>query len=176
MTQVPSPALKASILAEAMPYIRRFHSRMVVVKYGGNAMTEEALKRSFAADVVLLKLVGIHPVVIHGGGPQIEQLLSRVGKKGEFVQGMRVTDAETMDIVVRDVIAAGTNVKYAGAATSRATVAKTHVITGDLIKRQVAALKAANVPTFGDGTYRCIIHPFHEYDLISDTTANGWLE
>ncbi|MBU6381865.1 MAG: acetylglutamate kinase [Betaproteobacteria bacterium] len=99
MTQVPSPALKASILAEAMPYIRRFHSRMVVVKYGGNAMTEEALKRSFAADVVLLKLVGIHPVVIHGGGPQIEQLLSRVGKKGEFVQGMRVTDAETMDIV-----------------------------------------------------------------------------
>ncbi|NBU01472.1 MAG: acetylglutamate kinase [Betaproteobacteria bacterium] len=81
MTQVPSPALKASILAEAMPYIRRFHSRMVVVKYGGNAMTEEALKRSFAADVVLLKLVGIHPVVI------------------EFVQGMRVTDAETMDIV-----------------------------------------------------------------------------
>ncbi|NDH29367.1 MAG: acetylglutamate kinase [Betaproteobacteria bacterium] len=99
MTQVPSPALKASILAEAMPYIRRFHSRMVVVKYGGNAMTEEALKRSFAADVVLLKLVGIHPVVIHGGGPQIEQLLSRVGKRGEFVQGMRVTDAETMDIV-----------------------------------------------------------------------------
>jgi acetylglutamate kinase len=70
-----------------------------VVKYGGNAMTEEGLKRSFAADVVLLKLVGIHPVVVHGGGPQIEQLLSRVGKKGEFVQGMRVTDAETMDIV-----------------------------------------------------------------------------
>jgi len=99
MNELPSPALKASILAEAMPYIRRFHSRMLVVKYGGNAMTEEALKRSFAADVVLLKLVGIHPVVVHGGGPQIEQLLSRVGKKGEFVQGMRVTDAETMDIV-----------------------------------------------------------------------------
>lgn len=84
--------------------------------------------------------------------------------------------AETMDIVVRDVIAAGTNVKYAGVATSRATVAKTHVITGDLIKRQVAALKAANVPTFADGTYRCIIHPFHEYDLISDTAVSGWLE
>jgi acetylglutamate kinase len=99
MSNVPSPALKAAILAEAMPYIRRFHSRIVVVKYGGNAMTEEGLKRSFAADVVLLKLVGIHPVVVHGGGPQIEQLLSRVGKKGEFVQGMRVTDAETMDIV-----------------------------------------------------------------------------
>lgn len=84
--------------------------------------------------------------------------------------------AETMDLVVRDVIAAGTNVKYAGSATSRATVAKTHVITGDLIKRQVAALKAANVPTFADGTYRCIIHPFHEYDLISDTAVSGWLE
>ena len=99
MSNLPSPALKAAILAEAMPYIRRFHSRIVVVKYGGNAMTEEGLKRSFAADVVLLKLVGIHPVVVHGGGPQIEQLLCRVGKKGEFVQGMRVTDAETMDIV-----------------------------------------------------------------------------
>jgi acetylglutamate kinase len=99
MSNLPSPALKAEILAEAMPYIRRFHSRIVVVKYGGNAMTEEGLKRSFAADVVLLKLVGIHPVVVHGGGPQIEQLLSRVGKKGQFVQGMRVTDAETMDIV-----------------------------------------------------------------------------
>lgn len=99
MSNLPSPALKAAILAEAMPYIRRFHSRIVVVKYGGNAMTEEGLKRSFAADVVLLKLVGIHPVVVHGGGPQIEQLLSRIGKKGEFVQGMRVTDAETMDIV-----------------------------------------------------------------------------
>jgi len=99
MSNLPSPALKAAILAEAMPYIRRFHSRMVVVKYGGNAMTEQSHKRSFAADVVLLKLVGIHPVVVHGGGPQIEQLLSRVGKKGEFVQGMRVTDAETMDIV-----------------------------------------------------------------------------
>jgi acetylglutamate kinase len=93
------PSLKAAILAEAMPYIRRFHGRIVVVKYGGNAMTEEHLKASFAADIVMLKLVGIHPVVVHGGGPQIEQLLGRVGKKGEFVQGMRVTDAETMDIV-----------------------------------------------------------------------------
>jgi len=94
-----SPALKAAILAEAMPYIRRFHGRIVVVKYGGNAMTDERLKASFASDVVMLKLVGIHPVVVHGGGPQIEQLLGRVGKKGEFVHGMRVTDAETMDIV-----------------------------------------------------------------------------
>lgn len=94
-----SPSLQASILTEAMPYIRRFQGKTVVVKYGGNAMTDEQLKKSFAHDVVLLKLVGMKPVVVHGGGPQIEQLLARVGKKGEFVQGMRVTDAETMDIV-----------------------------------------------------------------------------
>jgi acetylglutamate kinase len=90
---------KVAILAEAMPYIRRFHGKTIVVKYGGNAMTDETLKRSFAQDVVMLRLVGMNPVVVHGGGPQIEQLLARVGKKGEFVQGMRVTDAETMDIV-----------------------------------------------------------------------------
>lgn len=99
MTDLQSARQKASILAEALPYIRRFHGKTVVVKYGGNAMTDESLKLSFAHDVVLLKLVGINLVVVHGGGPQIEELLSRVGKKGEFVQGMRVTDAETMDIV-----------------------------------------------------------------------------
>ena len=94
-----SPALKAKVLAEALPYIRRFHGKTIVVKYGGNAMTDERLKRSFAHDVVLLKLVGMDPVVVHGGGPQIEQLLGRLGKKGEFIQGMRVTDDETMDVV-----------------------------------------------------------------------------
>jgi len=99
MTDLDAARQKAAILAEALPYIRRFHGKTVVVKYGGNAMTDEALKRSFAHDVVLLKLVGINLVVVHGGGPQIEELLGRVGKKGEFVQGMRVTDAETMDIV-----------------------------------------------------------------------------
>jgi acetylglutamate kinase len=98
-TEGIAPSLKAEILAEAMPYIRRFHGKLVVVKYGGNAMTDENLKQSFAEDVVLLKLVGLNVVVVHGGGPQIEQLLAKVGKKGEFVQGMRVTDAETMDIV-----------------------------------------------------------------------------
>ena len=92
-------AEKARILAEALPYIQRFHGKTIVVKYGGNAMTDEVLKRGFAHDVVLLKLVGMNPVVVHGGGPQIEQLLARLGKKGEFVQGMRVTDAETMDVV-----------------------------------------------------------------------------
>jgi acetylglutamate kinase len=100
MTVTPTTAaLKAQILAEALPYIRRFHGRTIVVKYGGNAMTEAALQKSFAHDVVLLKLVGMNPVVVHGGGPQIETVLGRLGKKGEFVQGMRVTDAETMDVV-----------------------------------------------------------------------------
>lgn len=90
---------KASILAEALPYIRQFSGCTVVIKYGGNAMTDPALKEGFAKDVVLLKLVGIHPVVVHGGGPQINDLLQKVGKEGVFVQGMRVTDSETMDIV-----------------------------------------------------------------------------
>ena len=90
---------KARILAEALPYIQRFHGKTIVVKFGGNAMTDEVLKASFARDVVLLKLVGMNPVVVHGGGPQIENALARLGMKGEFVQGMRVTDAETMDVV-----------------------------------------------------------------------------
>ena len=99
MTDLRSASQKVSTLVEALPYIRRFHGKTIVVKYGGNAMTDDALKQGFARDVVLLRLVGIHLVVVHGGGPQIEDLLSRVGKKGEFIQGMRVTDAETMDIV-----------------------------------------------------------------------------
>jgi acetylglutamate kinase len=90
---------RAKILAEALPYIRRFHGKTIVIKYGGNAMTEEKLKKSFARDVVLLKLVGMNPVVVHGGGPQIDDLLKQLGRKGEFVQGMRVTDAQTMDVV-----------------------------------------------------------------------------
>ncbi|SET35219.1 N-acetylglutamate kinase [Nitrosomonas marina] len=90
---------KAKILAEALPYIQRFHGKTIVVKYGGNAMVEENLKQGFARDVVLLKLVGMNPVIIHGGGPQIDLMLKRVGKQGEFIQGMRVTDAETMDVV-----------------------------------------------------------------------------
>ena len=90
---------KAEILAQALPYIRKFHGKTMVIKYGGNAMTDPALQADFAEDVVLLKLVGIHPVVVHGGGPQIENALNRLGKKGEFIQGMRVTDAETMEVV-----------------------------------------------------------------------------
>ena len=90
---------KARILAEALPYIQRFHGKTIVIKYGGNAMTEEKLKNSFAQDVVLLKLVGMNPVIVHGGGPQIDDMLQRVGKKREFIEGMRVTDTETMDVV-----------------------------------------------------------------------------
>ena len=90
---------KAQILAEALPYIKRFHKKTIVIKYGGNAMVDDKLKRSFARDVVLLKLVGMHPVIVHGGGPQINEMLARLGKEGSFIQGMRVTDKETMDIV-----------------------------------------------------------------------------
>ncbi|MEW6293027.1 MAG: acetylglutamate kinase [Pseudomonadota bacterium] len=90
---------KAKILGEALPYIKRFFDKTIVIKYGGNAMTDPQLKDCFARDVVLLKLVGMNPVVVHGGGPQIEDLLKRVGKQGTFIQGMRVTDEETMDIV-----------------------------------------------------------------------------
>ena len=89
----------AKVLTESLPYIQSFHGKTVVIKYGGNAMVDDTLKQSFARDVVLLKLVGIDPVVVHGGGPQISQLLERIGKKTEFIQGMRVTDRETMDVV-----------------------------------------------------------------------------
>ena len=91
--------LKAEILSEALPFIQKFHGKTIVIKYGGNAMTEERLQRAIARDVVLLKLVGMNPVIIHGGGPQIGDALRRVGKQSEFIQGMRVTDAETMEVV-----------------------------------------------------------------------------
>jgi acetylglutamate kinase len=94
-----SPLLKAEILAEALPYIRSYHGKTIVIKYGGNAMIEERLKESFARDVILLKLVGMNPVVVHGGGPQIDEALKKIGKTGTFIQGMRVTDEETMEVV-----------------------------------------------------------------------------
>jgi acetylglutamate kinase len=100
MTESRTPAAQvAHVLIEALPYIQRFRGKTVVVKYGGNAMTEERLKHSFARDIVLMKAVGINPVVVHGGGPQIGKLLERIGKESRFVEGMRVTDAETMDVV-----------------------------------------------------------------------------
>jgi len=89
----------ASVLSEALPYIQRFSGKTMVIKYGGNAMTDEKLKRGFARDIVLMKLVGMNPVVVHGGGPQIGKVLEQIGKKSEFINGMRVTDSETMDVV-----------------------------------------------------------------------------
>ncbi|MGC4062376.1 MAG: acetylglutamate kinase [Aquabacterium sp.] len=94
-----APRDKAEILAQALPYIRKFHGKTIVIKYGGNAMTDPALQVDFAEDVVLLKLVGLNPVVVHGGGPQIDAALNKIGKKGQFIQGMRVTDEETMEVV-----------------------------------------------------------------------------
>jgi acetylglutamate kinase len=90
---------RASILIEALPYIRRFYQKTVVIKYGGHAMVAEDLKESFAKDIVLMRYIGINAVVVHGGGPQIGEMLRRLGKKSEFLEGMRVTDSETMDIV-----------------------------------------------------------------------------
>ncbi|MFI9387128.1 acetylglutamate kinase [Kutzneria sp. NPDC052558] len=90
---------KAEVLIEALPWLQRFHGKIVVVKYGGNAMIDEDLKRAFAQDMVFLRLAGIHPVVVHGGGPQISAMLTRLGIEGEFVGGLRVTSPETMDVV-----------------------------------------------------------------------------
>ncbi len=97
-TQTPSHQI-ATILSEALPYIQRYHGKTLVIKFGGNAMVDETLKNSFARDVVLLKAVGINPVVVHGGGPQISDLLKKIGKESKFIDGMRVTDGETMDVV-----------------------------------------------------------------------------
>jgi acetylglutamate kinase len=94
-----NPIDKAKILVEALPYIRRFYDKTIVIKYGGSTMEEERMKRSFALDVVLLKYIGLNPVVVHGGGPQIGEMLTKMGKKSQFVEGMRVTDRETMDVV-----------------------------------------------------------------------------
>jgi acetylglutamate kinase len=93
------PIDKAKVLVEALPYIRRFYGKTIVIKYGGSSMEEETVRRNFALDVVLLKFIGIHPVIVHGGGPQISDMLKRIGKKSQFIEGMRVTDDETMDIV-----------------------------------------------------------------------------
>lgn len=94
-----NPIDKANVLVEALPYIRRFYDKTIVIKYGGSTMEEEGMKRSFALDVVLLKYIGVNPVVVHGGGPQIGEMLTKIGKKSQFIEGMRVTDRETMDVV-----------------------------------------------------------------------------
>ena len=99
MDNVEKSIERAEILLEALPYIRRFYNKTIVIKYGGHAMVDEELKNQFARDVVMMKYIGIHPVVVHGGGPQIGSFLKKLGKDSKFVQGMRVTDEETMDIV-----------------------------------------------------------------------------
>jgi len=99
MDEVQKSVERADVLLEALPYIRRFYGKTIVIKYGGHAMVDEELKNNFARDVVMMKYIGIHPVVVHGGGPQIGSFLRRLGKDSKFVQGMRVTDQETMDIV-----------------------------------------------------------------------------
>ncbi len=100
MSLDPSQAKNiANVLSEALPYIQRFQGKTMVIKYGGNAMVDENLKRGFARDIVLMKLVGMNPVVVHGGGPQIGSLLKQIGKESQFIEGMRVTDSETMDVV-----------------------------------------------------------------------------
>jgi acetylglutamate kinase len=93
------PMDKAKVLIEALPYIRRFYNKTIVIKYGGSSMEEEGVRRSFALDIVLLKYIGLNPVIVHGGGPQISEMLKKIGKKSQFIEGMRVTDDETMDIV-----------------------------------------------------------------------------
>ena len=99
MAKPLDPSYKAQVLIEALPYIQRFYDKNIVVKYGGNAMTDIALQEDFAEDITLLKLIGMNPVVVHGGGPQIGALLQKIGKQSEFIQGMRVTDDETLDVV-----------------------------------------------------------------------------
>ena len=93
------PIDKAKVLIEALPYIRRFYDKTIVIKYGGSSMEEGEVRRSFALDVVLLKYIGINPIIVHGGGPQISEMLKKIGKKSQFIEGMRVTDGETMDVV-----------------------------------------------------------------------------
>ena len=90
---------RAEILLEALPYIRRFYNKTIVVKYGGHAMVDDELKKLFAMDIVMMKYIGINPVVVHGGGPQIGAVLKKLGKESRFIQGMRVTDEETLDVV-----------------------------------------------------------------------------
>lgn len=97
-TAVP-PALRAQILVEALPYVKSFRGKRIVIKYGGSAMTQEALKHHFAQDITLISFIGIKPVIVHGGGPQIGELLKKIGKESRFIKGLRVTDEETMDVV-----------------------------------------------------------------------------
>ena len=113
-TSMSDAQAKAGTLIEALPWIQRFAGTTMVIKYGGNAMVNDELRRAFAEDVVFLHHVGIHPVVVHGGGPQIDELLMKMGIKSQFVRGMRVTDQQTLDIVDRAYIMFDGQVKVSG--------------------------------------------------------------
>ena len=132
----------AKVLGEALPYIRRFRGKTIVVKYGGNAMVDERLKSGFARDIVLMRLVGINPVVVHGGGPQIGRLLEKIGKESRFVEGMRVTDSETMDVVE---MVLGGSVNKEISSTICSAGGKAIGLSGCLSRNVVAASAASSV-------------------------------
>lgn len=140
----------ARVLTEALPFIQRFVGKTIVVKYGGNAMTDDALKDGFARDIVLMKLVGMNPIVVHGGGPQIGELLTKIGKKSEFIGGMRVTDAETMDIV--EMVLGGLVNKEIVSLINRQGGSAVGLTgkDGDLIRARKLWLKVPAVPGEGD--------------------------
>jgi len=144
----------AHILTEALPYIQRYSGKTIVIKYGGNAMTDEKLKKNFAHDVVLLKQVGINPVIVHGGGPQIGSLLEKIGKKSEFIEGMRVTDEETMDVV--EMVLGGlvnkqivNNINQAGGRAVGLTGKDGNLITAEKLKLTSASSKSVDLGQVG---------------------------
>ena len=190
----------AEVLAEALPYIRHFHGKTIVIKYGGNAMVDDELKRGFAKDVVLMKLVGMNPVVVHGGGPQIGSLLERMGKKSQFIEGLRVTDRETIDVVVmvlgglvnKEIVAlvnsqggraVGLSGKDGGLIQARKLVLSSAAIDeGDEVidighVGQIEAINPAVVETLDEGNFIPVIAPIgagqdgQTYNINADTVA-----
>ena len=190
----------AQVLAEALPYIRHFHGKTIVIKYGGNAMVDDELKRGFAKDVVLMKLVGMNPVVVHGGGPQIGSLLERMGKKSQFIDGLRVTDRETIDVVEmvlgglvnKEIVAlvnsqggraVGLSGKDGGLIQARKLVLSSSAIDdGDEVidighVGQIEAINPAVVETLDEGNFIPVIAPIgagqdgETYNINADTVA-----
>lgn len=190
----------AEVLAEALPYIRHFHGKTIVIKYGGNAMVDDELKRGFAKDVVLMKLVGMNPVVVHGGGPQIGSLLERMGKKSQFIEGLRVTDRETIDVVEmvlgglvnKEIVAlvnsqggraVGLSGKDGGLIQARKLVLSSSAIDdGDEVidighVGQIEAINPAVVETLDEGNFIPVIAPIgvgqdgETYNINADTVA-----
>ena len=190
----------AQVLAEALPYIRHFHGKTIVIKYGGNAMVDDELKRGFAKDVVLMKLVGMNPVVVHGGGPQIGSLLERMGKKSQFIEGLRVTDRETIDVVEmvlgglvnKEIVAlvnsqggraVGLSGKDGGLIQARKLVLSSSAIddSDEVIDighvGQIEAINPAVVETLDEGNFIPVIAPIgagqdgETYNINADTVA-----